>query len=152
MVWPQQSMVIFWEGSANCRYTRCSQTEPSQKEVLVVSRGKSPSLKGNPKFLRRLSLSFFYDHHRPYHARCSNLALFRSNLLYLGRYVHFLGINAINSISHNRSMKKCTKTVWKIMFVVFINFSCLSRRMRWGFKDMCGKSRPRTCRLLFFRL
>ena len=95
---------------------------------------------------------FFYDQHTPYNAPCSNLALFRANLLYLGSYVHFLGINAHNSISHNRSMKKCTKTVWKIMLVVFTKFACLLRGMVRDFKDRCHKSQPQTCRLLVFRL
>ena len=93
---------------------------------------------------------FFYDQHTPYNAPCSNLALFRANLLYLGSYVHFLGINAHNSISHNRSMKKCTKTVWKIMLLVFTKFACLLRGMGGDFKDMCGKSQPQTCRLFVF--
>ena len=95
---------------------------------------------------------FFYDQHTPYNAPLSNLALFQANLLYLGSYVHFLGINAHNSISHNRSMKKCTKTVWKIMLLVFTKFACLLRGMGRDFEDMCGKSQPQTCRLLVFWL
>ena len=35
---------------------------------------------------------FFYDQHTPYNAPCSNFALFRAHLPYLGDYVHFLGI------------------------------------------------------------
>jgi hypothetical protein len=80
------------------------------------------------------------------------LALFRANLLYLGSDVHFLGINAHNSISHNRSMKKCTKMVWKIMLLVFTKFACLLRGMWRDFEEMCGKSQPQTCRLFVFRV
>jgi hypothetical protein len=58
MVCPQHAVVIFWEGSANVAVHALHKSN-HQNGSLVVSRGKSTSLKGNPKFLRRLSLSFF---------------------------------------------------------------------------------------------
>ena len=76
----------------------------------MVSRGKSPRLKGGPNFFCPLSTSFFYDEHTTCKSPCSNLALFRVHLPYLGDYVHFLGINAHNSSSNNRCMKGSTRT------------------------------------------
>jgi hypothetical protein len=64
--------------------------------------------------------------------------------------VHFLGINAHNSILHNWSMKKCIKMVWKIMLVVFGKISCLLWGMGRDFKDMCGKSQPQSDVYWFF--
>ena len=122
------------------------------KGSFVVSSGKSPIWRGIQTSFVVCPWVFFYDQHTPYNAPCSNLVLFRANLLYLGSYVHFLGINAHNSISHSWFMKKCTKTVWKIMLVVFTKFACLLRGMGRDFKDMCGKSQPQTCRLLVFQL
>jgi hypothetical protein len=95
---------------------------------------------------------FFYDQQTPCHAPCSNLELFWANLLYLGSYVHFLGINAHNSISHNRSMEKFTKMFSKIMIVGFTKSACLLQGMVRDFKDMCPKSQPQTYRLLVFQL
>ena len=68
---------------------------------------------------------FFYDEHTTCKSPCSNLALFRVHLPYLGDYVHFLGINAHNSSSNNRCMKGSTRTAWKTMLVPFSKFSCL---------------------------
>ena len=80
----------------------------------MLSRGKSPRLKGNPNFRPSLSFSFFSnDQHTASNATCSNLTFFRAHLPYLGDYVHFLSINyAHNSNSYNRYMKRCTRMVW----------------------------------------
>ena len=92
----------------------------------MLSRGKSPRLKGNPNFRPSLSLSSFCnDQHTASNSMCSNLTFFRTHLLYLWDCVHFLGINyAHNSNSNNRCMKRCTRTVWKTMLVLFSTFSC----------------------------
>ena len=108
----------------------------------MLSKGKSSRLKGNPNFLHSLPWSFFYDEHTTYKSLCSNLALFRVNLPYLGDYVHFLGINAHNSSSNNRCMKGCTRTAWKTMLVPFSKFSCLLQGMDIYFDEMCGNSQP----------
>ena len=72
-----------------------------------------------------------------------NLTFFRTHLPYLGDCVHFLGINyAHNSNSNNRCMKRCTRTVWKTMLVLFSTFSCLLQGMGRYFKEMCGNSQP----------
>ena len=98
---------------------------------------KSPRLNGNPNFLCPLSLSFFYDEHKPCKSSCSNLALFRVHLQYLGDYVHFLGINVHNSNSNNRCVKRFTRTVWKTMIVLFSKFSCVLQGMSRYFTEMC---------------
>ena len=108
----------------------------------MVSRGKSPRLKGDPNFL--CPGVFFYDEHTPCKSPCSNLALFRVHLPYLGDYVHFLGINAHTSSSNNRCMKGCTRTAWKTMLVPFSKFSCLLHGMDRYFDKMCGNSQPET--------
>ena len=81
----------------------------------MVSRGKSPRLKGDPNFLCSLSMSFFYDEHTTCKSPCSNFALFWVHLPYLGDYVHFLSINSHNSSSNSRCMKGSTRTAWKTM-------------------------------------
>ena len=89
----------------------------------MVLRGKSRRLKGDPNFPCPLSTSFFfYDEHTTSKSPCSNLALFRVHLPYLGDYVHFLGIVAHNSSSNNRCMEGCTRTAWKTMLMPFSKF------------------------------
>ena len=95
---------------------------------------------------------FFYDEHKPCKSPCSNLALFRVHLQYLGDYMHFLGINAHNSNSNNRCIKRCTRMVWKTMLVLFSKFSCLLQGMGRDFTKMCGNSQPQTRHLLVFQL
>ena len=86
---------------------------------------------------------FSNDQHTASNATCSNLTFFWTHLPYLGDYVHFLGINyAHNSNSNNRCMKRCTRTVWKTMLVLFSTFSCLLQGMGRYFKEMCGNSQP----------
>ena len=58
----------------------------------MVSRRKSPRLKGNPNSVPSLSMIFFYDEHTPFKSPCSNWALLRVHLPYLGHYVHFVEI------------------------------------------------------------
>ena len=63
---------------------------------------------------------FSNDQHTASNATCSNLTFFRAHLPYLGDYVHFLSINyAHNSNSNNRCMKRCTRTVWKTMLMLY---------------------------------
>ena len=85
---------------------------------------------------------FFYDKHTPCKSPCSNLTFFHVHLPYLGDYLHFLGINAHNSNSNNRCMKRCTRTVWKTILVLFSTFSYLLQGMGRYFKEMCGNSQP----------
>ena len=73
--------------------------------------GEITKIEGGSKFpLSFVHEFFFYDEHTTYKTPCSNLALFRVHLPYLGDYVHFLGINAHNSSSNNRCMKGSTRT------------------------------------------
>ena len=37
-------------------------------------------------------------------------------------------------------MKRCTRTIWKTMLVLFSKFSCLLQGMGRDFKEMCGNS------------
>ena len=86
---------------------------------------------------------FSNDQHTASNETCTNLTFFRTHLPYLGDCVHFLGINyAHNSNSNNRCMKRCTRTVWKTMLVLFSTFSCLLQGMGRYFKEMCGNSQP----------
>ncbi len=79
----------------------------------MLSRGKSPRLKGNPNFRPSLSFSFFQR--STYRLKCNvfKFDIFPAHLPYFGDYVHFLRINGHNSNSNNRCMKRCTRTVWK---------------------------------------
>ena len=108
----------------------------------MVSRGKSPRLKGIQISFVLCPQVFFYDEHTTCKSPCSNLAIFRVHLPYLGDYVYFLGINAHNSSSNNRCMKGCTRTAWKTMLVPFSKFSCLLQGMDIYFEEMCGNSQP----------
>ena len=112
MVWPHRALVKIWECFPYVIMHAFHKSNHNQGSFMV-SRGKSPRLKGDPNFLCPLSMSFFYDEHTPCKSPCSNLALFRPHLPYLGDYLHFLGINAHNSNSNNRCMKRCTRTAWK---------------------------------------
>ena len=151
IVWPHRALVKIWECLPYV-VMHAFHKSNHHRGSCMVSRGKSPRLKGNPNFLCPLSMSFFYDVHKPCKSPCSNLALFWVHLQYLGDYVHFLGTNAHNSNSNNRCIKKCTKAVWKIILMVFSKFSYLLQGMSRDLKDMCGKSQPQTCRLLVFYL
>ena len=112
------------------------------EEVPCFREGKSPRLNGNPNFRPSLSFSFSNDQHTASNATCSNLTFSRAHLQYLGDYVHFLGINGHNSNSNNWCMKRCTRTVWKTMLVLFSTLSCLLQGMGRYFKEMCGNSQP----------
>ena len=141
MVWPHHALVKIWEGLA---YVVMHALHKSNHHwgSSMLSRGKSPKLKGNPNFLCSLPWSFFCDEHTPCKSPCSNLAFFRTHLPYLGDYVHFVGINGHNSNSNNRCMKRWARTVWKTMLVLFSTFSCLLQGMGRYFKEMCGNSQP----------
>ena len=91
MVWPHHALVKIWEVLAYVVMHALHRSNHHQRSSML-SRGKSPRLKGNPNFLRSLPWSFFYDEHTPCKSPCSNLAFFRTHLPYLGDYVHFLSI------------------------------------------------------------
>ena len=143
MVWPHRALVKSWEGLIYVVMHALHKSN-HHRGSSMLSRGKSPRLKGNPNFRPSLSFSFFpNDQHTTSNATCSNLTFFRTHLPYLGDYVHFLGINyAHNSNSNNRCMKRCTRTVWKTMFMLFSTFSCLLQGMDRYFDEMCGNSQP----------
>ena len=108
MVWPHHALVKIGECFPYV-VMRAFHKLNHHRGSFMVSRGKSPRLKGDPNFLCPLSTSFFYDEHTTCKSPCSNLALFRVHLPYLGDYVHFLGINGHNSNSNNRCMKGSTR-------------------------------------------
>ena len=110
MVWPHRALVKIGECFPYV-VMHAFRKSNHHRGSFMVSRGKSPRLKGDPNFLCPLSTSFFYDEHTTCKWPCSNLALFRVHLQYLGNYVHFVGINARNSNSNNWCMKGCTRTV-----------------------------------------
>ena len=114
------------------------------EEVQCFREGNHQDWRGIQNFRPSLSFSLFSnDQHTASNATCSNLTFFWTHLQYLGDYVHFLGINyAHNSNSNNRCMKRCTRTVWKTMLVLFSTFSCLLQGMGRYFKEMCGNSQP----------
>ena len=116
------------------------------EEVPCFQEEISPRLKGNPNFHPSLSFRFFSnDQHTASNETCSNLP-------YLGDYVHFLGINGHNSNLNNRCMKRCTRTVWKTMLVLFNTFPSLLQGMGRDFNGMCGNSQPQTRHLLGYQL
>ena len=141
MVWPHHALVKIWECYPYV-VMHAFHKSNHQQGSSMVSRGKSPRLKGDPNFLCPLSISFLYDEHTPCKSPRSNLTLFRVHLPYLGDYFYSLGINAHNSNSNNWCMKRCTRTVWKIMIVLFSKFSCLLQGMDRCFDEMCGNSQP----------
>ena len=142
MVWPHRALVKSWEGLIYV-VMHALQKSNHHRGSSMLSRGKSPRLKGNPNFRPSLSFSFFSsDQHTASNATCSNLTFFWAHLPYLGDYLYFLGINAHNSNSNNRCMKRCTRTVWKTMLMLFSTFSCLLQGMGRYFKEMCGNSQP----------
>ena len=49
-------------------------------------------------------------------------------------------------------MKRCKRTVWKTMLVLFSTFSCLLQWMGRYFKEMCGNSQPQARHLLGYQL
>ena len=146
-VWPHHALVKIWEGLAYVVMHTLHKSNHHQGSFMV-SRGKLPRLKAGQISFVLCPWVFFYDEHKPCKSPCSNLALFRVHLQYLGDYVHFLGINAHNSNSNNRCMKRCTRTVWKTMLVLFSKFSCLLQGMGGDFKGMCGNSQPQMHPLL----
>ena len=153
MVWPHHALVKIWEGLAYVVVHALHKLN-HHRGSSMLPRGKSPRLKGNPNFRLSLSFSFFSnDQHTVPKSPCSNLALFRVHLPYLGDYVHFLGINAHNSSSNNRCMKGSTRTAWKTMPVPFSKFSCLLEGMDIYFDEMCGNSQPQifTCWVFNYR-
>ena len=152
MVWPHHALVKIWEGLAYVVMHALHKSN-HRRESSMLSRGKSPRLKGIQTSFVLCPRVFFYDEHTTCKSPCSNLALFRVHLPYLGDYVHFLGINAHNSSSNNRCMKGCTRTAWKTMLVPFSKFSCLLQGMDRYFDEMCGNSQPQmsVCWVLNYR-
>ena len=75
MVWPHHALVKIWEGLAYVVMHALHKSN-HHRGSSMLSRGKSPRLKGNPNFLRSLPRSFFYNEHTPCKSPCSNLAFF----------------------------------------------------------------------------
>ena len=147
---------MVWAHRAEVKMSSCPPfiNRTITEEVSWFRGGQSPRLKGpgiQISFLVCHSV-FFYDQHTPSNATCLNLTFFQAHLPYLWDYVHFLGINAHNSNSNNRCMKRCTRTVWKTKLVLFTKFSCLLQGMGRDFTEMCGNSQPQTRHLLVFQL
>ena len=141
MVWPHHALVKIGECFPYVVMHAFHKSNHHQGSFMV-SRGKSPRLKGVQISFFLCPRVFFYDEHTTCKSACSNLALFRVHLPYLGDYVHFLRINAHNSSSNNRCMKGCTRTAWKTMLVPFSKFACLLQGMDRYFDEMCGNSQP----------
>ena len=141
MVWPHRALVKIWECLLYVIMHAFHKSNHHQGSFMV-SRGNHQDWRGIQISFVLCPWVFFYDEHTPCKSPCSNLTLFRVHLPYLGDYVHFLGINGHNSNSNNRCMKRCTRTVWKTMLVLFSTFSCLLQGMGRYFKEMCGNSQP----------
>ena len=109
MVWPHRALVKIWECFPYV-VMHAFHKSNHHRGSFMVSRGKSPRLKGVQISFVLCPRVFFYDEHTTCKSPCSNLALFRVHLPYLGDYVHFLGINAHNSSSNNRCIKGSTRT------------------------------------------
>ena len=151
MVWPHHALVKIWECYPYYVMHAFHKSNHHRGSFMVL-RGKSPRLKGNPNFRPSLSFSFFQR--STYRLKCNmfKFDIFRAHLPYLGDYLHFLGINAHNSNSNNRCMKRCTRTVRKTILVPFSKFSCLLPGMDTYFDEMCGNSQPQTRNLLGYQL
>ena len=90
------------------------------KEVQCFREGNHQDWRGIQIFVLVCLSVFSNDQHTASNETCSNLTFFRTHLPYLGDCVHFLGINyAHNSNSNNQWMKRCTRTVWKTMLVLY---------------------------------
>ena len=143
MVWPHRALVKFWECFPYVVMQAFHKSNHHQGSSMV-SRGKSPRLKGGPNFLCPLSMSFFLWWTYTLQITTFKFDTFPGSFTIFRDYVHFLGINAHNSSSNNRCMKGCVRTVWKMMSVPFSKFSCLLQGMDRYFDEMCGNSQPQT--------
>ena len=141
MVWTHRALVKSWEG-LNYVVMHALHKSNHHRGSYTLSRGKSPRLKGNPNFRPSLSFSFFPTINIPPPMQRLQLWNLTGSFAIFRGYVHFLGINAHNSNSNNRCMKRCTRTVWKTMLVLVSTFSCLLQGMVRYFKEMCGNSQP----------
>ena len=113
MVWPHHALVKIWYSLAYVVMHALHKSN-HHRGSSMLSRGKSPKLKGNQNIPPSLAFSFFSnDQHTASIARCSNLTFSRANVQYLGDYVQFLGIIAHNSSSNNRCMKGRTRMAGK---------------------------------------
>ena len=141
MVWPHHALVKIWECNPMSSCTPFINRTITE-EVPWFRGGNHQDWRGIQNSFILCPWVFFYNEHTPCKSPCSSLALSRVHLPYLGDYVHILGINAQNSNSNNWCMKRCTRTVWKTMLVLFSTFSCLLQGMCRYFKEMCGNSQP----------
>jgi hypothetical protein len=64
-VWPQHVVDNVREGLANVVIDTLRKSKHHRGSGFMVSKEKSPTVKGNPHFLCRLSLSFLYSRHIP---------------------------------------------------------------------------------------
>ena len=122
-------------------------------EEISLFRGESTRLKGT-----RIQISFLACHsvfstiNIPPRMQHAQIWHFSGLICLIRDYVNFLGINPHNSNSDNWCMKRCTRTIWKTMLVVFSKFSWLLQGMGRDFKGMCGNSQPQTHHLLGYQL
>ena len=140
MLWPHHALVKIWEGLAYVVMHALHKSN-HHRGSSMLSRGKSPRLKGNTNFRPSVSFSFFFQR-STYRLKCNmfKFDISQAHLPYLGDYVHFLGINGHNSNSYNRCMKRCTRMVWKTMLVLFSTLWCLLQGMGRYLKEKCGNS------------
>ena len=142
MVWHHHALVKSWEGLIYVIMHTLFVNWTITEEVQCFREGNHQDWRGIQISVLVCHSVFSNDQHTTSNATCSNLTFFRAHLPYLGDYVHFLGINGYNSNSNNQCMKRCTRTVWKTMLVLFSTFSCLLQGMGRYFKEMCGNSQP----------
>ena len=142
MVWPHRALVKSWEGLIYLVMHALHKSN-HHRGSSMLSRGKSPRLKGNPNFRPNLSFSYFPKINIPPQMQRVEIWLFLGSFTIFRGLCAFLGINyAHNSNSNNRCMKRCTRTIWKTMLMLFSIFSCLLQGMGRYFKEMCGNSQP----------
>ena len=134
MVWPHHALVKIGECFPYVMM-RAFHKSNHHRGSFMVSRGKSPRLKGDPNFLCPLSTSFFLWWAYNLQITVFKFGTFPGSFAIFRGLCEFLGINAHNSSSNNRCMKGCTRTVWKTMLVPFSKFSCLLQGMDRYFDD-----------------
>ena len=91
MVWPHHALVKIRECFPYVVMRAFHKTNHHQRKFHGFE-GEITKIEGGSKFPLSFVHGFFYDEHTTCKSPCSNLALFRVHLPYLGDYVHFLGM------------------------------------------------------------
>ena len=142
MVWPHHALVKISEGLAYVVMHALHKSN-HHRGSSMLSRGKSPRLKGNPNFLRSLPWSFFLRWTYTLQITVFNFGIFPGSFtIFRGLCAFSRHLAHINPSSNNRCMKGCARTAWKTMLVPFSKFSCLLQGMDRYFDEMCGNSQP----------